>query len=324
MRIDYQVIANGEDITGLLDKRLVSIMLTDQAGISSDTCELSLDDRGWSIELPETDAELEISLGFVETGLTSMGIYLVDEVRGAFMPDTIEITGKAADMIGPMKSPATKAWKEKTLGQIAQEIAGRHSLRSEVAPALRDVFYAYVAQTAESDMHFITRLAHDVDGTAKIAGGTLLIAERGAGKTASGEDFPVVSLTRSQFSSGGFTVGTRGKHKSVSARWEDRADGTVNTATAGSGDPKRELRHKFPTKDEAQRAADAELARGARSSNTFSGVMAGFFPSLTAEGKIDVQGVRPEVAGEYTLTSVTHTLQGTLTTSFEAERAPPE
>ncbi|AUQ58890.1 putative phage late control gene D [Phaeobacter inhibens] len=47
---------------------------------------------------------------------------------------------------------------------------------------------------------------------------------------------------------------------------------------------------------------------------------AAFGGDLMAEAKVNLTGIKPELEGEWLITSVTHCLDTTLTTSFKAER----
>ena len=71
MRAIFQIIANAQDMTDLLKDRLISLQLTDQAGLQSDECEIRLDDRDDRIAFPRKGAQLRISLGWEGQGLLS-------------------------------------------------------------------------------------------------------------------------------------------------------------------------------------------------------------------------------------------------------------
>jgi len=77
MTPDFNLWVEGQMITGLIRNRLVSIRVTDEVGITSDTVEICLDDRDSLLELPRTGAKLQVSIGYQETGLVSMGVYIV-------------------------------------------------------------------------------------------------------------------------------------------------------------------------------------------------------------------------------------------------------
>lgn len=48
------VVVNGADISALVNERLVSLEITDEAGIVADSFELTLDDRDFAIAIPPT------------------------------------------------------------------------------------------------------------------------------------------------------------------------------------------------------------------------------------------------------------------------------
>lgn len=321
MRVDFRIIADGEDVTALIRDRLLSLTVTDEAGENSDTAQIVIDDRDYRVELPETGATLEIAMGHRETGLVDMGTFVVDEVTGQGPVDEMTIKAKAADMRGGIRARKTRNWDDVTLQDVVSTIAGEHGLTPAVAPALRSVFYPYLAQTAESDLHFLSRLAVDLDATAKPASGRLLVVERGAGRDAEGGEIPVVSLGRSDLNEWSWKVTGRGRYGTVEAEWTEMASAEVHTVSAGSEDPVLRLRHRYPNEEEARRAAEAALKRSKRASGKIGGSLGGFYGALLAEGPIELSGVKPELMGRWGLTRVSHTLdRNGLITSFDAER----
>lgn len=318
MHIVYQIIADGQDITAKLQDRLISLNIIDEAGQKSDSAEITIDDRDHLVELPRTGAELNISLGV--GGLTGVGSYVVDEVSGEFAPSTITISAKAANMLGAIRARKTRAWRDVTIEDIIRTIAGEHGLKPKVSDGLKGVAYAYQAQTTESDLNFLTRLAKDLDAVAKPAAGHLLFVARGEGKTASGSDLPVFNIDRTEMASGSWNVTSRGRYGRVTAEWGERGTATAHKVTAGDLDPELALRHRYPTETEAQNAVDAALGRSARASGKISIELAGFRGDLMAEAKVNLSGIKTELTGEWLITRVQHRLSTTLTTSFAAER----
>ncbi len=123
-------------------------------------------------------------------------------------------------------------------------------------------------------------------------------------------------------SGGSWKVTGRGKSGKVTAEWGgERAAAKTHKVTAGGGkQPEQRLRHRYATRAEAQRAADAALERSKRGSATIDIDLGGFWGALMAEAKVDLQGIKTELTGEWLITSVTHELSATLTTRFQAER----
>lgn len=319
MHVAYQIIADGTDVTGNFQDRLTSLTIIDEAGQKSDTAEIIVDDRDYLVDLPETGAKLQIALGF-KGALVEIGTYVVDDMSGEIAPDTMTISAKAADMLGGIRARKTRSWREVTVEDIVGKIAGEHGLKPQVSDSLKAHFYAYQAQTSESDLNFLTRLAKGLDAVSKPAGEYLVFTKRGEGKAADGSELPVFVVHRTQMKGGSWKVTGRGKYGRVTAEWGERGTATTHKVTAGDKEPELALRHRYPTKAEAQSAADAALERSRRASGKISIELAGFWGDLMAEAKVDLQGIKPELTGEWLITRVQHRLTDTLTTSFDAER----
>jgi hypothetical protein len=59
----FQILANDKDITAKINNRLISITVTDERGLQSDSVNIELDDRDNKLALLPTGAELKIHLG---------------------------------------------------------------------------------------------------------------------------------------------------------------------------------------------------------------------------------------------------------------------
>jgi phage protein D len=311
MKPAFRVIANGQEITDLINDRLLSMTIIDESGIQSDTATIVLDDRDNAIELPPTGAELEIYLGYA-SGLAKMGLYTVDEIALAGSPDTITISCKAADMRASLKEKKTRSWPELTLGDIITTIASEHSLQPAIAPQLASIAIAHIDQTNESDLHLITRLARQHDAIAKPASGYLLYVPRGEAKTASGQALSSVTIDKGQTTDFSLTMADRGKYQKVIAHWHDTATGqkmplSVKTG-AGSGKPAYTLRHTHPDAVTAQIAATAKLAALKRGQSFGHFTITPADINIMAEGKIMMTGFRKEINGQWSCVRVEYRL----------------
>ncbi|MGV6840162.1 MAG: contractile injection system protein, VgrG/Pvc8 family [Planktomarina sp.] len=316
----YEIYADGTDVTGNFQGQVGSIVVTDEAGLKADKVEIILNDTGYAIALPKLDTKLDIFLGFKGQALTYMGKYDVDDLGGDIFPPTLKIEAKAADMKSGLKSPKTRSFEHITLGGLVAKIAAEHGLKSAVSEDLNSVLYPHIAQTQESDLHLLTRLARGHDAIAKLAGGTLILVKRGQGKAADGTTLPVTSILKSQISRGTWSVTSRGRFGRVEAEWVDQAGGQTHKVTAGDKDPLLTLRHRYAEKAHAQAAAKAALENSTRGSGQIDMTLAGFFGGLTAEGQINLLDIKPELCGVWGITSVTHRLLGSLTTTVRLER----
>ncbi|MBT2131238.1 hypothetical protein KKW20_08905 [Planktotalea lamellibrachiae] len=223
-------------------------------------------------------------------------------------------------MLGGIRDRKTRSWEKASVQDIVEKIAGEHGLKPVVGDSVKSAFFEYLAQTSESDLHFLTRLAKDLDAVAKPAGGALVFMARGEGKAADGSALPVTTVFQHEIDTGSWSLPQRGKYGRVIAEWGDKGAGSLNTVTAGDEKPELKLRHPYATKDEAQRAAKAALKKSQRTGGKLKIQMGGFYPDMMAEAFVNLPDIKPELRGEWLMTRVEHQLEDSLTTSFNAER----
>ena len=82
-----------------------------------------------------------------------------------------------------------------------------------------------------SDMHLLTRLADPQDAIATVKAGTLLLAERGRGRSISGTALPVIAVDTGEVTNYRVTLAERGTYRSVTASWHDEATSKTRTVT---------------------------------------------------------------------------------------------
>lgn len=317
----FAILADGADATAKIADRLLSLEITDEDGERADSLRLELDDRDGRIAWPDMQAELEVRLGYLGGALSMMGRYRIEGLSGGGPRMTLSIDAKAVDMKGQARGPRTRAWRGKTLGDIVATIAGEAGLKPVVGESIAGTAWDYLAQTAESDLHFLARITKPLDATAKPAGAALIVQRRGEGKTAAGDTISPVALTPAELSAWRWTLNGRQKYLCVEAAWSDIGAGQERLVVCGEGEPKRRLRHVYASEAEARRAAQGELDQGNREALKLSADLAGFNPGLFAGGTVSLSGLRAELAGEWQVTRVAHRLSGGLATSFDARRA---
>ncbi len=315
----FTVLAAGIDITAAIRDRLLSLTVSDEAGSKSDAVEIVLDDRDGAITKPPPGAPLIVMMGFKETIQMPMGVFTFDEWTANGWPRTVTLRGKAANFGGTLKEQKSRSWDKKTLGDIVETIAGEHDLQPKVAKPLKAIKYEHLDQTDESDIAFLNRIGKDHDAMATVKSGSLIMMARGKGLTVSGLSMlprpidPGAVLTYSA------TRSNRDEWKTVEAYWHNLKTGKREIVKAGTGSPIKKLRHLHATKAEAETAAKAKLDESTRGNNTLSLTLIGD-PTIVAEGRILVAGIRATVDGLWSVKSVKHTLaSGGFTTSIEAE-----
>ena len=139
MQPNFRIIANKSDITKTVNGRLLSLEITDEIGIVSDSLTMQLDDRDGAIAVPPRGAELVVYMGY--DNVSEMGRFIVDEIELKSPPQTMIITARASnsmlDDIAAFKAPQTYSWDKKELGEIIETIAGKYGLSAAVADSNR-------------------------------------------------------------------------------------------------------------------------------------------------------------------------------------------
>lgn len=304
----FQVVANGNDISETIFKLFESISITDKTGIESDTCEISLiDDPAQPIAMPARGAELKVSIGYDDV-MVPMGMFVVDEIELSGPPEKMIIRAHAAVQTESkngktsLQSQKTRTWpKDTTISSAVMKIAAEHNLTYTVSETLKKVKLPQLAQSDESDLSFLMRLAKRYDAICKPADGKLLFVKRGEIK------LDTIELTRYQVGRWSMTRSSRDSTGTVIAYWHDKAKAKKHEVTLGDGEPVRRLRHHYPDEKSAQAAAQAALDESKRNEDKLTLELPGD-PALSAESPLLLSNFREGIDGDWIIDSVTHTI----------------
>lgn len=305
----FRIEANGTDITEALRDRLLEIKVTDEAGVTSDRLEITLDDREHKVPYPPKDATFKVWLGYEPPGTLPayMGSFKLDEVEVGSGPRSMTIRAKAADFSGGYREPKTRSWHDTTVGEIVRKVAAENKLETRVGDELAAIKVAHIDQTEESDAAFLTRIAGQNGAVAKPADGHLLFVKRGEGKTVSGAPAPTFTLRPADVTSWKAKLAERGSFGAVETYWQDHATGERKSVKAGSGETTFRDRLPYASEAEAKSAAESQLDKGESGKATVDLTLPGR-PDLFAECLLALEGFRSEVNGSYSIKSVEHSL----------------
>jgi phage protein D len=333
MRPIWTLTADGTDISARLGEFLVTLSVTDKAGIDSDELTLEIADPRGEIPWPRHGAKLAVALGYAHTGAVAMGEYTVDEVELSNPPRRWAIRARAAELReSGLKVRRTKSWEASTVGKIVSEIAAANGLIGKTAPTLASKPIARLDQTNESDLALLTRLSRQFDAIATVKVGTLLFTPRGTGQTVSGQALPAVTLRPEEVTDWRVSLADRDSYTAVEARWYDRdaaeevveRAGTPAESGSDSGASSEagvyRLRKTYTDAESAKTAAAAKLAALARGTAQLSLRLPGR-TALAAESPLVLTGFGDGIDGTWILTSVEHRLDGNgYQTACEGER----
>jgi len=321
-----RLMVNGQDITAAIEKRLVSIELTDNRGMEADQLTVTLSDHDGLLAIPPRGAKLQLWLGWSDTGLVGKGSYTVDETEHSGAPDQLRIRARSADLRGGLKAKKERSWHGQTLGVIVQSIAGAYGLGAVVSAALSVIELAHIDQANESDANLLSRLGEQFDAIAAIKAGRLLFMPVGKSVTASGAALPHISLTRADGDQHRYLEADRDSYSGVRAYYYEVNSAEKKEAIAGGGDNLKDLRHTYTDQEAALRAARAEWSRLQRGTGTLSYVLAKGRPELIPELTYSLTGIKTEIAAIVWLgANVRHSFTPeAYTTALELESKLPD
>ncbi|WP_127076027.1 phage late control D family protein [Rhodomicrobium lacus] len=287
MQLICEIISNGENIFDRLADRLMSVEVHDEAEDKSDRVSIKLDDRarfldGALVEIPLVGTTIEVLLGYKDGVKAHMGTYLIDDISVESPPRTLTVTGRAAKMPKSYRTPRTQSYHQKTIAAIMKEVAERSGYEPKVDPALARIVVRHIDQHNESDMAFATRLAGLHDGVARPVDGKLAVAKKGTGKSVTGAELPVVTLTESMCSQWRFQYSAR-----------DEAGEAAGMGGSGGTDQKVAGDSRLPPSDQLDGGDTINLPSDTPAVGEKGGVRAHWHDIRTSERKAVTIGKAP-------------------------------
>jgi len=298
----FRVTANGDDVTESLQENMVSLSVVDEEGILSD--ELTLEVAG-KIKRPKYGDELRVWLGYEEAGLEFVGLFVVQTTTRE-KKELLTIKATATDFGGSLKVKKTREFSKMSYMDLCSAIASEHSLdvRCDYAGSFK-----YIAQSDESDLAFLMRLAKELNQIFSIKNNTLFF---GAKKK---EELSYV-VEYDECISCSITHTNKTHYKSVKATYRDTKTNSDKEVVYGDGEPVLNIQGSFKDDDEALQKAKARLSRANKA--TITG-------SITTPGRVCFAGGSLKLVGSlddgvYGITRVSHEFSsGGFTTTIEFE-----
>lgn len=262
---DARITINGEEVHSVFKNRLISITITDNSGLDGDTISCDLSDGYPFARIPKKGDKLKVWLGYKGSDLTYFGEYVIESPTVHCLPYGISVNAKSASMRDTLKQQKTRHWDNKSLKDIASEIAAEHALKVAVSENIGAYQYDWLAQQGESDLNFCQRMASRHGAVFSIKNGTLILSKRGTGYSASGKDLPIAVLTPNDIQPGTCDIefSDREKVKQVRARHYDKKKAqlvNVEADSSSSGTAVHSLPHTYADANEAQAAATAKAS----------------------------------------------------------------
>ena len=342
----FRLTVDGVDISSRIEKRLISLSMTDNRGLEADELTIELSDHDGRLPFPPLGGEARLELGWAGEALIDKGSFIIDEVGWQAAPGRLSITARSVNLCEKMNVKKERSWHGATIGAIVKTIAEEAKIEAVIADGLASVEIRHRDQTNESDASFLTRLARDFDAIAAAKAGRLLFFRKGRGQTASGRPLPAMTIRMIDGDQPKIAIANRNRYNRVEAFWIDRASGqkknvvfrkkdgaedgvervekrkkTKADAQASPAGNTYTLRHAFASEEEAREAALSTWKRLQRGRIGFQMTLAMGRADLFPERPVSVEGVRAEIDGlDWIITKASHSLSdGGFTTALELE-----
>lgn len=271
-----QIAINGQDVSSRIKGRVLEGSVTRHDGEKADAFALTLSNYDGMLAKPKRGATLTVALGFVEFGgAVDRGSYIIQEVEKLGPEAVFHVSGQSADLKKTLKTQKNRSWTApKTLGDVLKQIASDNGLTPAIDAGLAAVkIDKIIAQTGESDMHLVMRLARRYGAIGKFAQAKLVFVPRGAGTNASGAAMSAGTYRPTDFA--GFRISDRDRNyrgKSRCRAWDrSKAKGKVYEDSAGDDGPDYEHPETFGSPTEAKAAAKGRAKQFAREKKHFEG-----------------------------------------------------
>ena len=278
----FKIEYNQKDITKDVSNQVLNIEYTDYEHGQSDEITITFDDtqKLWqSSWIPSKGDSIRVFIGYEGEKLLNCGVFEIDEIEFATPPDILTVKALATGITKALRQNNSVAYENKTLKQIASEIAQKHSLT--LVGEIEEVRVERITQNQERDLTFLKKLAEQYGYIFKIAEGNLVFykTEKLTGANAA-KILYRTDLTRITLSEK-----TSKNYKAVTVSYHNPKTGKKITATAKNekcvkGDTLK-ITERCENKQQALLKAKAALAKG----------------NNTIEGSIDLVGTPNLIAG---------------------------
>ncbi len=299
---DFKIIAQGQDITETIKKNLISLEIKDEDGNMADEVSISISSI---YKRPKYGDELEVFLGYKETGLSKIGVFKV-QTSTITNKHQMKFSATGVDFSGNLKVKKSREFLEITLKELVSKIASEHFLNFVCDV---DIFMPYIAQEDKSDLSFLQEIAKDNELIFNIKNNTLICATKkqdALSYTVDYKELIDISITHSN----------KTKYESAKVIYRDTKENTDKEVLVLEGEPQLRCERSCQDEDEAKRIGLASLTRANK--GIVSGELTIPFKVIFAGGILNLTNTTDD--GEYGITSVSHTLDSsgfTTTLNFE-------
>lgn len=288
--------ANGNDVTAAIQKNLISLSFHDEVNEKAD--ELNIKVVG-KFERPAYKDQLKLYLGY-DDEFTYMGSFLV-QTTTRDKAHVLSISATGVNFSNSLKVKRELTYEKISIKDICKQIADRNGLK--LNSDFDEVFIVSQAQSNESDLHFLNRLAKEYNAIFNIKNDTLIFTQKIKDEKKN-DDLPGYTINANNCESYSIKHSNKTLYKSCKSTWHDTKENKTQSITVGSGEPVLMNKGNFKNAAEAKAKAAAKLQRA--NQGLVSGSLSMEGVAIFAGGKLNLVNTL-EDDGEYQIKTVEHT-----------------
>jgi len=286
--VNFKIVANDKDVTETIQKNLISLSLVDEVGVSAD--EVTIKVRN-DFKRPKYGDELKV---WIQDKY--YGIYIVQTTTRTQSDLTIKAT--ATNFTNSLKKKYNRSFENIKVCELIAKLAAENGLEHKCDI---DFTFKHLAQTDESDLNLLVRIAKQLNAQFNIKNNTIIFIKT----KQENESLPKFIIDIKEAISYLIKHNAKTVYKSVKAVWHDSKENKQKEVTYLSGEPQFILQDSFKNEAEAYKTAKSYfemLNKGSVTGNiSIPGkeIRAGGVLTLTGFGEDD---------GEYSIKRVNHNL----------------
>ena len=220
---------NQKNITKDVSDYVVSIDYTDYEHGQSDEISITFEDSQglWNgAWIPSKGDALRLFIGYEGEQLLNCGIFEIDEIEYETPSEELTVKALATGIKKSFRQANSIGYENKTLKQIANEVAKRHNLN--LVGEIENIKVERITQNKERDLSFLKRIAELYGYIFKIAENNLVFYK--TEKLMSANSAKIIY--KSEVTNARFVEKTSHAYKSVSVSYRNPKTGKNVTATA--------------------------------------------------------------------------------------------
>lgn len=277
--------ADGKDLVPGWGKKILGARIVTRLSDESDECTFMFSNAPPFVEAPAENTPFDVRVGWRTGNETDKyligGTYYFERLRLIGDPKTGEQmhlicrSGQTADLNNVNSRHFDKTNGHHTVGDLFRSVFAYTGRTVEVAPSIDNLPIpgGYALQWNQSDIHFAQDIAQDLNAVIKPMGGKIIIMDKDAGQSVSGQDLGTLYVDRSTSYRYEGEFKPRFQYQSVSVNFFDADQGRLKVTAdqqdgatgAKGGDP-----HVAASEDAAKLIAHAKSCEYRRFSGTAS------------------------------------------------------